>query len=100
MTQAQIAQAQGIKFLIARLKSTGKFIRRVGASDPRTHDPDTEIIEVWEKDPSVQAFTDLLNRAADKPKEQALDVNVNATLTLESRKARLAAGRRRLQPPA
>ena len=29
-----------------------------------------EIIEVWEKDPSVQAFTDLLNRAIDKPADQ------------------------------
>jgi hypothetical protein len=31
---------------------------------------DEEIIEVWEKDPSVQAYTDLLNRALDKPAEQ------------------------------
>ena len=29
-----------------------------------------EIIEVWEKDPSVQAFTDLMNRTLDKPAEQ------------------------------
>jgi hypothetical protein len=27
-------------------------------------------IRVWQKDPSVQAFTDLLNRAVDKPAEQ------------------------------
>ena len=33
-------------------------------------DDATERLEVWEKDPSVQAFTDLLNRALDKPKEQ------------------------------
>jgi hypothetical protein len=29
-----------------------------------------EVIEVWEKDPSVQAFTDLMNRTIDKPIEQ------------------------------
>jgi hypothetical protein len=28
------------------------------------------IIDVWERDRSVQAFTSLLNRALDKPKEQ------------------------------
>jgi hypothetical protein len=28
-----------------------------------------EIIEVWEKDPNVMAFTDLLNRAIGKPVE-------------------------------
>ena len=28
------------------------------------------------KDPSVQAFTDLMNRAIDKPKEQELEVKL------------------------
>jgi len=32
-----------------------------------------------EKDPSVQAFTDLLNRALDKPKEQAFEVQAGVT---------------------
>jgi len=31
---------------------------------------DTEVIEVWEERPNVQAFTDLLNRTIDKPIEQ------------------------------
>jgi len=35
-----------------------------------------EIIEVWEKDPKVQAFTDLMNRCIDKPKEQKQEVAV------------------------
>lgn len=67
---AQLANAQGIKYLAVRQKSTGRFLRRVGAGDRRTHDPDTEIIEVWEKDPSIQAAVELLNRALDKPTEQ------------------------------
>ena len=59
--------------------SRGKFVRVTEAmakvrSGHVSHDE--EIVEVWEKDPSVQAFTDLMNRALDKPKEQALDVNV------------------------
>ena len=29
-----------------------------------------ETIQVWQKDPSVSAFTDLMNRAIDKPVEQ------------------------------
>ncbi len=72
LLDAQIANAQGLKYLVVRQKSTGKFVRvteamaRLRAEEsPEEH----EIIEVWEKDPSVQAFTDLLNRAADKPIE-------------------------------
>lgn len=79
---AQIANAQGIKYLVVRDKTSGKFLR-VPKNAAEKLDPTEEIIEVWEKDPSVQAFTDLLNRALDKPKEQAQDVNVTGTLTLE-----------------
>ncbi len=50
-----------------------------------------EIIEVWEKDPSIHAFTDLMNRALDKPKEQVLEVNVKGDIV-----ARLIEGRRRV----
>lgn len=65
MLAAQIAHAQGLKYLVRRDKKSGKFVR-VGEG---TLDPEDETIEVWEKDPSVQAFTDLLNRALDKPAE-------------------------------
>lgn len=92
MVAAQISNAMGIRFLVVRQKSTGKFKRRVGATDEKTHDPDTEIIEVWEKDPSVQAFTDLVNRAIDKPKEQEIEVKLTGD---EGRIARLLAGRKR-----
>jgi hypothetical protein len=36
-----------------------------------------EIIEVWENDPNVHAFADLLNCVLNKPKEQPQDINVN-----------------------
>lgn len=66
---AQIANATGLKYLVTRDKKTGKFIRVTEAMAKAKEGTDEEIIEVWEKDPSVQAFTDLLNRAIDKPAE-------------------------------
>lgn len=36
----------------------------------QAHADDEEIIEVWEKDPNIQAYADLMNRALDKPAEQ------------------------------
>lgn len=82
MTAAQVSNAKGIRFLVVRQKSSGKFLRRVGATGETTHNPDTEIIEIWEKDPSVQAFTDLMNRALDKPKEQELEVKLSGDADL------------------
>ena len=72
MLAAQIAHATGIKYLVVRQKKTGKFVRvtEAMAKQKQALADDEEIIEVWEKDPSVQAFTDLMNRAIDKPAEQ------------------------------
>lgn len=70
MLAAQIANAQGLKYLVTRDKKSGKFIRVTEAMARAKSGDHEEIIEVWEKDPSVQAFTDLLNRALDKPAEQ------------------------------
>jgi CMP-2-keto-3-deoxyoctulosonic acid synthetase len=70
MTHAQVANAKGIKYLVTRHKNSGKFIRVTEAMAKVKLGDDEEIIEVWEKDPSVQAYTDLLNRALDKPAEQ------------------------------
>lgn len=69
LLEAQIANAQGLKYLVTRDKKTGKFIRVTEAMAKAKQGDDEEIIEVWEKDPSVQAFTDLMNRALDKPAE-------------------------------
>jgi hypothetical protein len=72
MTDAQIANAQGIKYLVAREKKTGKFkkLSEAEAIIAMGQESDTEVIEVWEERPNVQAFTDLLNRTIDKPIEQ------------------------------
>lgn len=76
---AQVANAQGLKYLVYRDKKTGKFER---VKDLDLVDQDSERIEVWEKDPSVQAFTDLLNRALDKPAEQEQSVAVSGELKI------------------
>lgn len=96
LIEAQIANARGLKYLMVRDKKGGKF-RRL-ASEPKPGEvigSDDEIIEVWAKDPSVQAFTDLMNRALDKPKEQAQDLNLNVDTT-ERVLAALAEGRKRV----
>lgn len=66
LVDAQIANAEGLRYLVTRDKKTGKFLR---VGEAKASNPDEETIEVWEKDPSVQAFTDLMNRVIDKPAE-------------------------------
>ena len=90
LLEAQFAHAEGLKYLVTRERKTGKFIRVTEAMARLKIDPETteeqEIIEVWEKDPSVHAFTDLLNRALDKPKEQEQEHKIAGTLTITVKK--------------
>jgi hypothetical protein len=79
---AQLSNAQGIKYLVVRERKGGKFVRvheamARGAKNGKLG-KDEEIIEVWEKDPSVHAFSELLNRAYGKAKEpdRRLEVRV------------------------
>jgi hypothetical protein len=76
---AQIANAKGLSYLVTRDKKTGKFIRVGPAMAGQVGE---ETIEVWEKDPSVQAFTDLLNRALDKPAEQEQHIDLSGGLKI------------------
>lgn len=97
MVSAQVANSKGIKFLVVREKKSGKFIKRI--TDPEAEiklDPEREIAEIWAKDPSVQAFTDLMNRALDKPAEQEQLVNLKMP-GMEAILARLTAGRERVK---
>lgn len=97
LVDAQIANAKGIKYLVAREVKSGKFIEVTEAQvkDILAGKNDTlEMLEVWEKQPSVQAFTDLMNRTIDKPVEQVnLDANVNVGSAVIER---LTAGRKRV----
>ena len=96
LIDAQIANAQGIKYLVARDR-VGKF-SRITEEELKSilagEDQERVLIEVWDKDPSVQAFTDLMNRAIDKPiepVEMALTGNLEVELT-----NRLAGARKRV----
>lgn len=88
MIEAQIANAKGIKYLVIRNKKTGKFIRvteamaRLKSEEPGQGESLFETVEVWEKDPCIQAFTDLANRAMDKPAEQKIEVSHSGGLTV------------------
>jgi hypothetical protein len=82
LVSAQMAQAKGLSYMVVRDKASGKFLR-VAEDQAAKLNPEEQVIEIWEKDPSVQAFTDLMNRALDKPKEQEQDVNANVSLSIK-----------------
>ncbi len=90
MIEAHVANAKGISYLVYRDKESGKF-ERVKALEDVNQDENT--IEVWEKDPSVQSFTDLMNRLLDKPAEQVQEIALSGTVSIESA---LTAARNRL----
>ena len=72
MLASQIAHAIGIGHLYTRDK-TGKFTKIESQAEvDRLLAAGREDKDYWifTKDPSVQAFTDLMNRAIDKPIEQ------------------------------
>lgn len=67
MVEAQVKNATGISYLVYRDKQGGKF-RSVKKDEAEAIlAREDVIVEVWEERPSVQAFTDLLNRTLDKP---------------------------------
>ena len=80
LVEAQIANSRGLKYLVIRDKKSGKFVRVTEAMAGSLQGD--EQIEVWEKEPSVSAFTDLLNRALDKPAEQEQAVAVSGELVI------------------
>jgi hypothetical protein len=92
MVAAQIAHAQGISHFMLRDPKTGKFERltELAQIEAALNAEDAEegsTYYIWTKDPSVQAFTDLMNRALDKPKEQ-IDLQVSGEVELVERLAK------------
>lgn len=103
LIDAQIANAQGLKYLVVRDKHSGKFLRVTEAMAKQKAEKladNEEIIEVWEKDPSVQAFSDLVNRAIDKPKEQEQEIKLTGEVNLVSRLHAARARHAKALPPA
>lgn len=97
MVAAQVAHAQGISHFMLRDKKTGKFerITELAQIEAALNADDAEegsSYYIWTKDPSVQAFTDLMNRALDKPKEQAQEIQLSGD---EALIGALLAGRKR-----
>lgn len=97
MTAAQIAHAKGLSYLVGRDR-LGKFKKLTSEEAQKALEEggtsEYTVVEVWEKDPSVQAFTDLMNRALDKPKEQEQVINLKGSVEIVER---LQAARKRLE---
>jgi hypothetical protein len=79
MMAAQVAHAKGLTYLVRRDKGSGKFVRVT--ADMLDKQSEDDVIEMWTKEPNVPAFTDLLNRALDKPKEQEQEHKIDAEVT-------------------
>lgn len=103
MTAAQIAAAKGIQHFVLRDKN-GRFEKVTSevAALAALNDPEA-VYEFWTRDPSIQAYTDLMNRAIDKPSEH-VDIDLNVTDVSEASSAALKAELRalfdRLESPA
>jgi hypothetical protein len=70
LLEAQLDNAEGIRHLMMRDPKSGKFERITG--DAKQIDKalkSKNATWIYTKDPSIAAFTDLLNRAIDKPAE-------------------------------
>ena len=88
MTEAQVAAAKGLKYLMARNKRGGEFkpVTREQIEGGILKRGDT-IIEVWDKQPSTAAYIGLMDRALDKPKEQEQRIALTVTDLVERLKS-------------
>lgn len=100
MTKAQIMRALGTKYLVKRAKAGGKF-EKVSAKDLedalKGQEEGRLILEVWDELPFTQAYTDLMNRALDKPSEHLQLTGAEGGPVEVAIQSRLIAGRRRLR---
>lgn len=97
LVQRMVVAAMGFGHLYTRDKN-GKFNKvESQAQIDKLMAEGEEDRDYWifTKDPSVPAFTDLMNRAIDKPKEQEQEIKISGTLNIVDR---LRAARRRLEP--
>jgi len=92
LVEGQVANALGIRYLVSRDVKTGKFLRVANVHAKIKARSNEEIIEVWEKDPCVESFKTLLDRALDKPMDRA---EVSVTEDWGAKAAFLASARRK-----
>jgi hypothetical protein len=77
LIMAQIENAKGISHFFLRDPDTKQFKRITDADEiERAIEAGEEHYRIYTKDPNVHAFTDLMNRALDKPAQQ---VNVTGS---------------------
>lgn len=70
LLQSQLHNAAGLNHLMLRDPKTGQFTRVTGdAAQVDKACKQKNAVWIYTKDPNIQAFTDLLNRAIDKPAE-------------------------------
>ena len=69
LVAAQMDNAEGIRHLMMRDPKTGQFERLTDVKQIDKALKTKSAFWIYTKDPNVQAFTDLLNRAIDKPAE-------------------------------
>lgn len=82
LVRAQIHSATGISHFMLRDKTTGQWRRLTNWREIEAALNDTTASAgstywIYTKDPSTQAFTDLMNRALDKPKEQEQEIKLS-----------------------
>lgn len=87
LVAAQMDNAIGVSHFLLRDPKTGKFERltdpeQIQAALNAEGAEEGSTYYVYTKDPSVQAFTDLMNRALDKPKEQEQELEIKGGLVL------------------
>jgi hypothetical protein len=87
LVQSAIMHARGIGHVYTRDKN-GKFTRvenQDRIDQLLCEGTENADFFIFSKDPSTQAFKDLLDRALDKPKEQAQEIHVTGEIELSSR---------------
>ena len=88
MIRSQVAAAIGIGHVYSR-DQHGKFTRienEAVAHQLLTEGTEGKDYWIFLKDPSTAAFTDLMNRAFDKPKEQERDITLDGSLVIKIEK--------------
>jgi hypothetical protein len=82
MAEAQVEHAKGVQYMILRMPD-GTYAR---ATEEKQIDAACAIgataFKIMTQAPNTQAFTALLDRALDKPKDQPLEVNLKATVNV------------------
>ena len=82
LVQAQVQNARGLMHMMLR-NEDGTWRKAINADEILTAlNGPTDRYWISVKDPSIQAFTDLMNRALDKPKEQEQEVKIDGGLVI------------------